>query len=121
MPTGKHSSGDDPARIDGAHQPAHEAAAGEPDDVVMVEHLLTPGDPVPHMPPADHARYAYVLEGQVAARIGAETLIAGPGSIVSIPRGSRHSLRSADGAAARVVVVHVRETEPGGPSQRRAA
>jgi quercetin dioxygenase-like cupin family protein len=130
-PDPTHDSGSDPTRDSGrdpehdsgrgpTHGPARDPGAGEPDDVAMVEHLLAPGDPAPRTPPADHDRYAYVLEGQVAARIGAETLIAGPGSIVSIPRGCRHSLRSAGDTAAHVLVVHVHETEPGGPSERRA-
>jgi quercetin dioxygenase-like cupin family protein len=106
---------------DPAHDSAGDPGGGAPDDVVMVEHLLAPGEPAVPSPPADHARYAYVLEGLVTARIGSETVLAGPGSILSIPRGCRHSLSSAAGTAARVVVVHVRETEPGDPQERRAA
>ena len=151
MPPGKHNSSDKPDRgnscdrardsargstRDSARDPCserpHDRArerprdgvrdpAGEHDDVVTVEHLLAPGAPSLPTPPADHARYAYVLEGQVTARIGAETLIAGPGSIVSLPAGFRHSLACAGDTTARVLVVHVRETEREDPAERRAA
>ena len=136
MPPGKHNSGDKPDRSNGrdrardsgrdpmrdsARDPGRDPDAGEHDDVVTVEYLLAPGAPGLATLPADHARYAYVLEGRVTARIGAETLIAGPGNIVSLPAGFRHSLACAGETTARVLVVHVRETEPEGPAERRAA
>ncbi len=110
----------DPAR-ERPHDPARDPDAGEHYEVVTVEHLLAPGAPSLPTPPAGHARYAYVLEGQVTARIGAETLIAGPGSIVSLPASFRHSLACAGDTTARVLVVHVRETEREDPAERRAA
>ena len=146
MPLGKHNSSDKPDRGNSSdrardsardptrdsardpgrerpHDPARDPDAGEHDEVVTVEHLLAPGAPSLPTPPAGHARYAYVLEGQVTARIGAETLIAGPGSIVSLPAGFRHSLACAGDTTARVLVVHVRETEreDSGGAPRRVA
>jgi len=79
---------------------------GRPD---AIEYLLTPGDPSPHTPPTDRDRYAYVVEGQVAARIGGQTHVAGPGSVVVIPRRLDHSLRSANQAYARVLVLEARD------------
>ena len=98
MASGDHTPSDDP-------DPSSEGE--EPDDVLMVEHLLSPGGLMPTVRSSDHDRYAYVLQGQMTARVGRETVVAGPGSIVSIPRGFRHAMWNADGSFARVLVLHV--------------
>jgi quercetin dioxygenase-like cupin family protein len=85
----------------------------ETDRPDAIEYLLTPGDPAPRTPPTDRDRYAYVVEGQVAARIGGQTHVAGPGSVVAIPRSLDHSLRSANQAYARVLVLEVGDDENG--------
>jgi quercetin dioxygenase-like cupin family protein len=124
MPSGKHSPSNDHGRD--AAEPARDRGDDDADivgsdDIVTVEHLLAPGTPARRTRPADHDRYAYVLEGQVVALIGAETLVVGPGSIVSIPRGYHHALRCAGDSAARVLVVHARDEDPNEPRRRRAA
>jgi quercetin dioxygenase-like cupin family protein len=84
-------------------------------DGEAVEYLLTPGEPGPRTHRSGRDRYAYVLEGQVAARIGAHTHVAGPGSVVAIPRGFDHALHSANQAAARVLVLEASDELPGDP------
>jgi mannose-6-phosphate isomerase-like protein (cupin superfamily) len=37
----------------------------------------------------------YVLEGEAELRVGAERLTAGPGTLVTIPAGTRHHVRNA--------------------------
>ncbi|HUK75968.1 MAG TPA: cupin domain-containing protein [Thermoleophilia bacterium] len=93
MPAGEDNPGDEADRRD------------------AIEYLLTPGDPAPRTPPTDRDRYAYVVEGQLAARIGGQTHVAGPGSVVAIPRRLDHSLRSANQAYARVLVLEVGDDE----------
>ncbi len=128
MPPGDHSPDDDRGSspdgaqpgdaVDGA-QPGDAVDGEQPDDVLMVEHLLEPNGPIPAARSLGHDRYAYVLQGQMTARVGRETVVAGPGSIVSIPRGFRHAMWSADGSWARVRVLHV--LGPGeGPSREVA-
>jgi quercetin dioxygenase-like cupin family protein len=85
----------------------------EADRPDAIEYLLTPGDPAPRTPPTDRDRYAYVVEGQVAARIGGQTHVAGPGSVVAIPRRLDHSLRRANQAYARVLVLEAGDDENG--------
>ena len=93
--------------------PGSPSDTGRPDEVLVVEHLMAPGGAAPAARASDHDRYACVLEGQLTARVGRETVVAGPGSIVSIPRGFRHAMWNADGRLARVVVLHVFGPRPG--------
>ena len=90
----------------------HNPSSGHDRDDEAVEYLLTPGDPGPRIHPCDRDRYAYVLEGQVAARVGAQIHVAGPGSVVAMPRGFEHTLRAADQAAARVLVLQADDERP---------
>lgn len=48
-------------------------------------------------PEEEHAgdQIVYVLEGEAAMRVGAERLVAGPGTLVTIPAGTRHHVRNA--------------------------
>jgi quercetin dioxygenase-like cupin family protein len=132
MPPASHDSNDDPDRPSGrddaqrpdrgsAHDLTRDPYAGEPDEVVTVEHVLAPGAHALPAPSADYGRYAYVLDGQVVALIGGQTLIVGPGSIVALPRGYRYSLHCAGDTAARVLVVRVRAAESDEPREGRAA
>jgi len=105
----------------GDDNPSAEVESDRPD---AVEYLLTPGEPGPRTPPAERDRYAYVVEGQVAARIGGQTHVAGPGSVVAIPRGLDHSLRTANQAHARVLVLETRDEDTddrGAPTANGAA
>jgi len=104
MPVGDDNSSDRPGPVyDG----------GQTEGSLMVEHLMAPGGGVPAAHASDHDRYAYVLEGQMTARVGRETLVAGPGSIVSIPRGFRHAMWNEHGRLAHVLVLHVYGPRPG--------
>jgi quercetin dioxygenase-like cupin family protein len=105
-PGDEHDRGQ-PGQSTGERQPDEAVGGEQPDDVLMVEHLLAPDGLIPAAHSSGHDRYAYVLQGQMTARIGRETIVAGPGSIVSIPRGFRHAMWSADGSWARVRVLHV--------------
>ena len=62
-----------------------------PDERVLVEEVLPAHGLIPPLTAADHDRYAYVIEGHLAAWIG-RSVMAGPGSIVAIPRGASASL-----------------------------
>jgi mannose-6-phosphate isomerase-like protein (cupin superfamily) len=48
-------------------------------------------------PEETHAadQIVYVIEGQAEVRVGSERLTAGPGTLVVIPAGMRHHVRSA--------------------------
>jgi quercetin dioxygenase-like cupin family protein len=46
----------------------------------------------------------YVLEGQVTFRLGDETVLAGPGDFVNVPRGTVHCFRNDGSDAARIVL-----------------
>ena len=61
---------------------------------VVVEDLLPAHGLRPPLTASDHDRYAYVIEGWLGAFIG-HTVTAGPGSIVSIPRGAAASMWNA--------------------------
>ena len=105
------STGDDNSRDGDASGPAFDD--GRLESSLLVEHFMAPGGLAPAARASDHDRYAYVFEGQVTARVGRETLIAGPGTIVSIPRGFRHAMWNTDGRLARVLVLHVFGPRPG--------
>ncbi len=101
MPTHRDSpNGPDPARDQ-----------EDPDETYLVEYLLPTDGLIPPTSSAAHDRYVYVLEGRLAARVGRETLMAGVGTIIAIPRGYRSVLwdggATGDGPAARVAVLHV--------------
>ena len=61
---------------------------------VVVEDVLPAHGLIPPLTASDHDRYAYVIEGRLGAFVG-QTVTAGPGSIVSIPRGAAASLWNA--------------------------
>jgi quercetin dioxygenase-like cupin family protein len=107
MPPGDHSPSDDPSPSSDDAEAEDALDGDQPGDVLMVEHLLAPGGLIPAARSSDHDRYAFVLQGQMTARVGRETVFAGPGSIVSIPRGFRHAMWNTDGVLVRVLVLHV--------------
>ncbi len=119
MPPGDHSPSDDPSSSSDGAEPGDAIDSEQPGDVLMVEHLLSPGGLVPSARSSGHDRYAYVLQGQMTARVGREIVVAGPGSIVSIPRGFRHAMWNPNGQLARVLVLHV--LGPGPATAREAA
>ena len=66
----------------------------EADERVVVEDVLPAHGLIPPLTASDHDRYAYVIEGRLGAFVG-QTVTAGPGSIVSIPRGAAAALWNA--------------------------
>ena len=79
------------AARDGDVQDSDDADPGER---VVVEDVLPAHGLRPPPTASDHDRYAYVIEGRLGAFIG-HTVTAGPGSIVSIPRGASASMWNA--------------------------
>jgi mannose-6-phosphate isomerase-like protein (cupin superfamily) len=74
----------------------------------LVESAPAPGEPglAPHR--HRHADEAlYVLEGQIRARVGDETRIAGPGTFIYIARGTVHAFANAGSGPARLLVFFV--------------
>jgi hypothetical protein len=61
---------------------------------VLVEELLPAHGLIPPLTASDHDRYAYVIAGRLGAYVG-HTVTAGPGSIVSIPRGAAAAIWNA--------------------------
>jgi quercetin dioxygenase-like cupin family protein len=60
---------------------------------------------VPAHTHTDHADSFLVLEGEIEFIAGDETVVLGPGSLITAPPGARHGFRSAGGRA-RVLNLH---------------
>ncbi len=65
---------------------------------------LGPGSPPPHIH-HEHEECFYVIEGQYTFIVGTEELEAPAGSVVFIPRGTRHAFKRGENARALVFVV----------------
>ena len=79
-------------------------------DYCVCEMTTLPGDGVPlHVHDRD-AEFYYVLEGIYEFTAGAESFVAGAGSMVAIPRNVPHSFRNSGTAAARALMIF----RPGG-------
>ncbi len=65
---------------------------------------LGPGSPPPHIH-HEHEECFYVIEGQYTFTVGAEQLEAPAGSVVFVPRGTRHAFTRGENARALVFVV----------------
>jgi quercetin dioxygenase-like cupin family protein len=61
------------------------------------------GGPGPHVHTREDETF-YVLEGHVEFLLGEETVVAGPGDFVNVPRGVVHRFRNAGAETARVVL-----------------
>jgi quercetin dioxygenase-like cupin family protein len=61
------------------------------------------GGPPPHIHEREDETF-YVLEGQVTFRLGDETVVAGPGDSVHVPRGNIHNFRNDAETTARVIL-----------------
>ena len=69
-----------------------------------MEALVPPGGgPPPHIHTREDETF-YLLEGQVEFLLGEETLVAGPGDFVNIPRGTVHRFRNTGAETARLVL-----------------
>ena len=62
------------------------------------------GSPPPHVH-HDHEECFYIIEGRYTFTLGTEQLEAPAGSVVFVPRGTRHSFKRSEGARALVFVI----------------
>jgi quercetin dioxygenase-like cupin family protein len=87
--------------------PDGRSGEGHDEASVVVEHVLPADGPRALPNRADHDRYAYVLQGEVTARVGRETVTVGPGNVFAVPQHYEHALWNSGAMTARVLVVHV--------------
>ena len=75
-----------------------------------MEAIVPPGGgPPPHIHQREDETF-YLVEGEVEFRVGEETVTAGPGDFVNVPRGTVHNFRNAGTETARIVLTFT----PGG-------
>jgi quercetin dioxygenase-like cupin family protein len=66
--------------------------------------LVPPGGgPPPHIHTREDETF-YVLEGNIEFLLGDQTVVAGPGDFVNVPRGIVHRFRNAGTATARIIL-----------------
>ena len=77
----------------------------------LTEHVVPAGFPGPalHVHPG-FAETFYVIEGEIAVRVGDEAREAGPGTVAVVPRGTPHTFANPSDAPARMLVL----VTPGG-------
>ena len=77
----------------------------------LVEHVVPAGFPGPalHVHPEFEETF-YVLEGEIAVRVGDEAHEAGPGTVAMVPRGTPHTSPNPGAEPARMLVL----VTPGG-------
>jgi quercetin dioxygenase-like cupin family protein len=69
-----------------------------------MEALVPPGGgPPPHIHSREDETY-YLLEGEIEFLLGEETIVAGPGDFVSVPRGTVHRFQNTGRDTARLVL-----------------
>jgi quercetin dioxygenase-like cupin family protein len=69
-----------------------------------MEALVPPGGgPPPHIHTREDETF-YLLEGQIEFLLGEETIVAGPGDFVNVPRGTVHRFHNAGAETARMVL-----------------
>jgi mannose-6-phosphate isomerase-like protein (cupin superfamily) len=80
-----------------------EDTAGE---LALVEQVVPAGYPGPplHLHP-DFDEHFYVIDGSLAFRLGDDPFDAGPGAVVSVPRGTPHTFANRSTAPARALVI----------------
>jgi len=70
----------------------------------VMEALVPPGGgPPPHIHRREDETF-YLIDGEVEFRLGDETIAAGPGDFVNVPRGTVHRFRNAGTETARMVL-----------------
>jgi quercetin dioxygenase-like cupin family protein len=70
----------------------------------VMEALVPPGGgPPPHIHTREDETF-YVLDGQVEFLLGEETIVAGPGDFVNVPRGTVHRFQNTGTETARLVL-----------------
>ncbi len=65
--------------------------------VTVVEDILKPGFHLPRHHHKQMVEIFYVLDGEVTFTFDAETIVAGPGSVINVPPGVRHAASCPDG------------------------
>ena len=74
------------------------------DRYALAEQLFPLGIETPlHVQPEDDETF-YVLEGEVSIRLGDETITAGAGDFVNVPRGLVHCFKNEGSATARMIL-----------------
>ena len=69
-----------------------------------MEALVPPGGgPPPHIHREEDETF-YLLAGEIEFRLGEETVTAGPGDFINVPRGMVHCFRNASAETARMVL-----------------
>ena len=69
-----------------------------------MEALVPPGGgPPPHVHSREDETF-YLLEGEIEFRLGEDTVSAGPGDFVNVPRGTVHCFHNAGTATARMIL-----------------
>ena len=69
-----------------------------------MEALVPPGGgPPPHIHRREDETF-YLLEGEIQFRLGDETITAGPGDFVNVPRGRVHNFHNAGSEVARLIL-----------------
>jgi quercetin dioxygenase-like cupin family protein len=69
-----------------------------------MEALVPPGGgPPPHVHTREDETF-YLVEGEIEFRLGDDTLSAGPGDFVNVPRGTVHCFHNAGSGTARMVL-----------------
>jgi quercetin dioxygenase-like cupin family protein len=63
----------------------------------------TGGGPPPHIHRNEDETF-YLLEGQITFRLGDDSVVAGPGDFVNVPRGAVHCFRNEGSEPARMVL-----------------
>ena len=69
-----------------------------------MEALVPPGGgPPPHIHTREDETF-YLLDGEVEFTLGEETIVAGPGDFVNVPRGTVHRFQNTGSATAKLVL-----------------
>jgi quercetin dioxygenase-like cupin family protein len=79
-------------------------------ELEAIELWFGPGFEVPPHVHDDHADSFYVLEGEIEFTVGEDVVRAGPGTWLSVPRGTRHGFRNAGTGDLRLLNVHAPTT-----------
>jgi mannose-6-phosphate isomerase-like protein (cupin superfamily) len=90
------------------------ALTGLDDGLAVLETVAAPGEPAP----LDHIHRSYdevfyVVDGEFEFRVGDRVVRAGPGAVVSVPRGNAHTFKNCGDADGRVLIL----AAPGGAAQ----
>lgn len=82
------------------------ALTGLEDGLAVLETVAAPGAPAP----LDHVHRSfdevfYIIDGEFEFRVGDRVVRAGPGAVVSVPRGSANTFKNCGDANGRVLIL----------------